>query len=78
MRAKVYECKEKDEISNASVILPIILYTLFSVPEQQRLTPDIDPKRKTHVNYLIQVISQAEFTLLFLYCIVFLFWSHKI
>jgi len=66
MKTNLYECKERDEISNASVILQIILYTLFSVPEQQRLTLDIDPRSKTDVNNLIQVVSQAEFTLLFL------------
>lgn len=56
-----------DEISNASVILQIILYTLLSVSEQQRLTLDIDPKGKRGGNNLIQVITQTESTLLFLF-----------
>jgi hypothetical protein len=67
MKSKVYECKEMDEISNASVILQIILYTLLSVSEQQRLTLDIDPKGKRGGNNLIQVITQTESTLLFLF-----------
>jgi hypothetical protein len=66
MKSKVHEFKDRDEISNARVILQIILYIIFSVPEQQRLTLDIDPKSKRDANNLIQVISQAEFTFLFL------------
>jgi hypothetical protein len=49
MKSKVYEYKERDEISNANIILQIILYALFSVPEQQRLTFDINPKSKKMV-----------------------------
>jgi hypothetical protein len=44
----------------------LYFFTLFSVPEQQKLTLDIDPKSKRDLNNLIQVISQAEFALLFL------------
>jgi len=45
-----YEWKDRDEISNGNVILQIILYALFSVPEQQSLTLDINPKRKRDGN----------------------------
>jgi hypothetical protein len=39
-----------DKISNANVILQIIVYVIFSVPEQQRLTGDINPKSKRNGN----------------------------